>query len=76
MGKNKDLDIDKLEPTDAEIRRMLKEENVKTEEEFKNKILEEWDELPCRSCYQTVKLTEAVFINDYPYHKWCARELE
>jgi len=78
MGKMKDLDIDNMndyedsEPTDAELKKMLRDEHVKTEAEFKDKILEGWDEVLCYACYRPLKLTEAIFINEVPYHKYCA----
>ena len=81
MGKMKDLDIDNMndyedaEPTEAELNRMMKELHVKTEAEFKDKILEDWDCITCFSCYKELKLTKAVFIDDVPYHKWCSEEL-
>jgi len=84
MGKMKDLDIDSMngfansnddpEQTDAELKKMMKELNIKNEAEFKDKILEDWDSSICPNCLQEVKLIKAVFINDAPYHKWCAEE--
>jgi len=81
MGKMKDLDIDNMndyedsEPTDAELKKMLRDEHVKTEAEFKDKILEGWDSAICSACLKEVKLTKAIFIDDAPYHKWCVEEL-
>lgn len=80
MSKMKDLDIDSMnkedyEPTDKELNDLLRNEYVKTEAEFKDKLLDEWDQTICLACYKNVKLTKAVFIDDVPYHKWCAEEL-
>lgn len=84
MNKSmKDPDIDNMndyedaEPTELELRKMLRDEHVKTEAEFKDKILEDWDSVPCSSplCDKEVKITKAVFIDEAPYHKWCAEEL-
>jgi len=82
MNKSmKDLDIENMndyedaEPTDKELKDLLREEHVKTEAEFKDKLLEDWDVLTCVACYKDVKITKAVFFEDAPYHKWCAEEL-
>lgn len=78
MNKSmKDLDIDNMnkedsEPTDKELQDMLRQEHVKTEAEFKDKLLEDWDEVLCYGCYRPVKLMEAIFIDEAPYHKFCA----
>lgn len=71
-NKNNYKDVD---PTDMELNKMMQEENVKNEIEFENKFLEDWEDTVCYACYKTVKLTKAVFINEAPYHKWCAEEL-
>ena len=62
------------EPTDEQLNKMLKELHVKSEAEFKDKILEDWNTAICPLCLKEVKLTKAVFVNDFPYHKWCAEE--
>jgi hypothetical protein len=82
MNKSmKDLDIENMndyedaEPTDKELKDLLREEHVKTEAEFKDKLLEDWDTLTCVACYKEVKITKAFLYEDAPYHKWCAEEL-
>lgn len=81
MGKMKGLDIDRMnnydntEPTDEELKEILKAAHVKTEAEYKDKILEDWNIVACAFCGQDLKLEKAKFINDFPYHKWCAEEL-
>jgi hypothetical protein len=80
MGKMNELDIERkneeVEPTDVDLDRMLKELNIASEAEFKDKILEDWEKATCPACLKEVKLTKAVFINDAPYHKWCAEAEE
>lgn len=72
MSRMSDLDIERMnneldpEPTDEEL------EEISQEEE---QTLENWDDIICCACYRPIKLSKAVFINDYPYHKWCAEEL-
>jgi len=66
--------IDDFEPTDAELQKMMKELHIEEEAETKDKILEDWSTVICVSCLKEVDLMKAVFIDDAPYHKWCAEE--
>ena len=66
--------INDFEPTEKELQEMMKELHIEEEAETKDKILEDWDECTCPACLRPVKLLEAVFIDDYPYHKWCSEE--
>jgi hypothetical protein len=66
--------IDDFEPTDAELKEMMKELHISEEAETKDKILEDWDECICPACLREVKLMEAIFIDEAPYHKHCAEE--
>lgn len=80
MGKMSELDIERkneeIEPSDADLNQMLKELNIKNEAEFKDKILEDWNVSICPACMKEVNLLKAIFINDAPYHKWCAENEE
>jgi len=67
--------ISDFEPTDAEIQEMMKELHIEDEAEIKDKILEDWDIVLCSACLKNVKIIKAIFIDDAPYHKWCAEEL-
>ena len=72
--ENTENTIDDFEPTDAELKEMMKELHIEEEAETKDKILEDWDECICPACLREVKLMEAVFIDEAPYHKHCAEE--
>jgi len=66
--------IDDFEPTDAELKEMMKELHIEEEAETKDKILEDWSKVTCISCLKPVDLMKAVFIDEAPYHKHCAEE--
>jgi len=89
MGKMNELDIENMnerdmnsdentindfEPTEKELQEMMIEMHIEEEVEVKDKILEDWTSVICVSCLKGVSLMKATFIDDAPYHKWCAEE--
>jgi hypothetical protein len=72
--ENTENTIDDFEPTDAELKEMMKELHISEEAETKDKILEDWREVMCVACLKPVDLMKAVFIDEAPYHKYCAEE--
>lgn len=75
IEKMNDENNDDFEPSDADLKKMMKEMHIKTEAEFKDKILDDWNVVTCCACGKDLKLEKAKFVNDAPYHKWCAEEL-
>ncbi len=60
------------EPTNDDIKKMMKEYGVETEEELQEKLLEDWNRVECFACGRKIKLEKAVIIDEVPYCRNCA----